>query len=310
MKQKNPYEIVSFYHFTHFKKSLLKTMQNELTKIGKEQQIVGLILISKEGINATVSGEPQNVNNYLHTIEKITNINEFFYKKSPTPYPAFKRLKIKIKKEIITLKKTNISASFGFHQLEPDEWEAMLNEKHVQVLDIRNDYEIDLGQFKKANHLDLKEFNEFPEKLPSAPLAKKQKTLIYCTAGIRCEKAISEMKKQGFKEVYQLRGGIINYLKEFPHKSFEGECFVFDKRVAVDQDLNPSKKYSTCPHCGQAAGKNIICNHCGSSSRVCQICINKNINHLITCSKNCAHHSRLGHKYKNKSLKSHAPSFK
>ena len=283
-----PYQIVSFYHFTPFSKSQLNTLQKELEKQG--ENITGLILLGTEGINATLFGTKEDLENYLKKVEQLTNIKDFFYKKSPAKISAFKALRIKVKKEIIAFKKSSVSAEFGFHNLEPEEWEAMLNEQEVTLLDIRNDYEVDIGQFKKAKNLNLKEFSEFPEKVKSAGLSKEQKTLLYCTGGIRCEKAIAEMKKQGFKEVYQLKGGILHYLKSFPNKSFEGECFVFDRRAAVDQNLNPSQKYSLCPHCGQAGGEMITCMQCGKKAKVCQHCLNKKQDHLTTCTKNCAYH--------------------
>ncbi len=292
------YEIVSFYRFVSFSKPDLKKMRAELLQKGEKEQVVGLILLSVEGINATVSGKQGNINNYLRFIEEVTGINDFFYKKSPSAIPAFKKIRVKIKKEIITFRKPGTSASFGFHDLEPDEWESMLNEEQITVLDIRNDYEVEVGQFKRAKNLGLKEFSEFSQKLESADLPKEQKTLLYCTGGIRCEKAIKEMQKQGFKEVYQLKGGILHYLKSFPDKNFEGECFVFDHRVAVDQGLKPSIKYSLCPHCGQAAGERIQCMHCRKQTKICKNCLGKSLDYLMTCTKNCAHHFRLGHQCK------------
>ncbi len=292
------HQIVSFYRFTPFSKSDLKKVHTELMTKGKEKEIVGLILLSKEGINATLSGKKESIDTYLGILEQVTHINDFFYKKSPSSIPAFKQLRIKIKKEIITFGKKEVSADFGFHNLEPDEWESMLNEKQVTVLDIRNDYEVEVGQFKKAKALGLKEFSEFSQKIKSAALPKEQKTLLYCTGGIRCEKAIIEMRKQGFKELYQLKGGILNYLKLFPKSRFEGECFVFDHRVAVDQKLKPSQKYSLCPHCGQAAAEPIHCVHCGKKTKVCKHCLKKQISYLKTCTKNCAYHFRMGHKCK------------
>ena len=287
-KDKPAEEILSFYHFTSFPEPQLKKMEQALNHKAQESSIRGLVLLSMEGINATLSGKREHLDSYLPFVEKLTGINNFFYKRSPVHHPAFKRLKIKIKKEIITSGQK--TASFGFHHLEPEEWEAMLNEKQLNLLDIRNNYEVDIGQFKHAQSMNLKEFGEFSQKLKSLPLPKGQKTLIYCTGGIRCEKAIQEMKTQGFQELYQLKGGIINYLKEFPNKSFKGECFVFDRRVAVDQHLNPSQKYTLCPHCGQAAGEKKKCQYCGKKTQICQKCLNQKLPHLQTCSKNCAHH--------------------
>lgn len=293
------YQIVSFYRFMSFPKPVLKQMKEKLIEKGAEHNIVGLILLSVEGINASISGNEDNVNDYLRIVEQITGINNFFYKKSPSPIPAFKKLRVKSKPEIIVFRKSlGVTADFGFHNLEPDEWESLLNEKQVTILDIRNDYEIEVGQFKSAKNLKLKEFSEFSKKLKSSTLPKEQKTLLYCTGGIRCEKAILEMKKQGFKELYQLKGGILNYLKSFPNRSFDGECFVFDHRVAVDQNLKASSKYSLCPHCGHAGGKAINCLHCGKTFKICKHCLKKQIKYLMTCTKNCAHHFRMGHKCK------------
>lgn len=303
MHQHLEYEIVSFYRFLSFPNKSLKKMREGLIKKGEEEQVVGLILLSSEGINATLSGKRDNVTKYLEYIKNLTKIDHFFYKRSPSAIPAFKKLRVKIKKEIITFKRPGVTADFGLHDLEPDEWESILHEKEVTILDIRNNYEVEIGQFKRAKNLGLKEFKEFPEKLKSVDLPKEQKTLLYCTGGIRCEKAIVEMQKQGFKELYQLKGGVINYLKSFPNKSFEGECFVFDHRVAIDQTLNPSSRYSLCSHCGQAAGEKVECVHCGKETRVCKICLNKGHQYLKTCTKNCAHHFRKGHKYKKQKKK-------
>ena len=293
------YQIVSFYRFVSFPKSDLKKIKEKLAQAGAEKNIVGLILLSVEGINATVSGKKANINDYLQIMEQTIGKSDFFYKKSPSPIPAFKKLRIKTKREIITFNTpSSPTADFGFHNLEPDEWESMLNEDQVTILDIRNDYEIEIGQFKKAKNLKIKEFNEFPKKLKTSTLPKEQKTLLYCTGGIRCEKAIAEMKKQGFKELYQLKGGVLHYLKSFPNKSFKGECFVFDHRVAVQQNLQASCKYSLCPHCGQAGGEPINCLHCGKTAKICKHCLKKQIKYLLTCTKNCAYHFRAGHKCK------------
>ena len=290
-KTQSPQEIVSFYHFMSFPVEKLELLQQEMANKAKAQNITGLVLLSQEGINATLSGSPEQLKPYLQFVEKLIGIDQFFYKRSPVFQPAFKRMKIKIKPEIINFGQK--TADFGFHNLEPEDWEAMLKEKALTILDIRNDYEVEIGQFKHAKTMDLKEFGAFPQKLKTLNLPKEQKTLIYCTGGIRCEKAIVEMKNQGFKELYQLKGGIIHYLKQFPNKSFKGECFVFDRRVAVDQNLNPSQKYATCPHCGQAGGEERECVRCGKKTKICPKCLSQGQRYLQTCSKNCAHHLKI-----------------
>ena len=302
MKQKinslndKTFEVVSFYSFTRFRKELLQDIRQILMEKGEKMAVRGLILISPEGINATVSGPVRQVSKYLQCIEETTGIKDLFYKRSYSDIYGFKKLRIKFKTEIVTIgERISKNLVDDFANLEPEEWETMLCEKDLTVLDIRNDYEVEIGKFKRAKTLGLKEFREFPEKLQQAQFDKDNKTLIYCTGGIRCEKALLEMKKQGFKEVYQLKGGVINYLKEYPHKSFEGECFVFDHRVALDQNMEVSDRYELCPHCGQPADQDISCLHCAKPAKVCEKCLNKKLDHLQTCTKNCAYHFSAGH---------------
>jgi UPF0176 protein len=145
----------------------------------------------------------------------------------------------------------------------------------------------------------MSEFTEFPDLVKNLNVEKSQPVLMYCTGGIRCEKASIEMKNQGFEHVYQLDGGILNYLEHFPNDEFEGECFVFDHRVALDQNLNPSEKYVLCHHCGQPARIQLFdCVQCGQKTVVCENCLDHNIQDLSirTCSKNCRHHYKMGHK--------------
>jgi UPF0176 protein len=169
-----------------------------------------------------------------------------------------------------------------------------MQDPEVVVLDTRNDYEVDIGKFKNARDFRTKEFQEFPESLKQSDIHPDQKVLIYCTGGIRCEKAILAMEEQGYKNVYQLDGGILNYLKEYPDGAFDGECFVFDYRVAVDSRLEPSQQYTLCPHCGQPAGGPVIqCEQCGRDEVICSSCTASG---EATCSKNCSHHRKIGSK--------------
>ena len=297
--QKQALEVLSFYRFIHFDKAFLKKIRPLLLRQGEQLGIRGLILLSPEGINVAVSGAGDKVLQYLSCVEKTTGIRDFFYKKSYSDIYGFKKLRIKLKAEIsamgVSVKDSQMSKMCTY--LEPKEWESMLNAKQAVVLDIRNDYEVEIGRFKGAKAMNLKEFQEFPKSLKNLDLAKEDKTLIYCTGGIRCEKAVVEMKQQGFSQVYQLKGGIINYLKEYPKKNFEGECFVFDHRVALDQNLKASRRYVLCPHCGQPAEQDILCAHCGKEAKVCAKCLSKN-RFLRTCSKNCVYHFRSGHRCK------------
>ena len=318
-------EVVSFYRFKKLARFSLKSIKKSLLKEGLRLRIRGLILLSSDGINATVSGSSEDIYHYLQYIEDIMGIDDFLYKRGISSTWGFKCLRVKIKRSIITMEKGVLKMYFsiikqkclaGFRvalkllqfivpcigcrkqqetgnisafSLSPSEVENMLKED-VTILDIRNDYEVELGRFKRSQDLDIKEFGEFPEKLRQASLDKQKKTLIYCTGGIRCEKALKEMHRQGFEDVSLLKGGILHYLKEFPHRNFEGECFVFDQRVALDQEGRPSQRYALCPHCGQAADQKKECIHCAKLFKICKKCLSKGV--LVTCSKNCAYHTQ------------------
>jgi UPF0176 protein len=202
---------------------------------------------------------------------------------------VFKRWSVQMRSEIVNLQLPDAKPAQDTH-LTPEEWHAMLQED-VMVLDTRNTYETNVGTFKNAVDPKLKNFQEFPEYVRSAGIPKQKKVLMYCTGGIRCEKAIHAMRAQGYEHVYQLEGGILAYLKQFPNAAFEGECFVFDHRVAVDQELKPSARYALCPHCGDPGDKTVACVHCTKSCVICTTCAAHE--ERQTCSKNCRHHHLL-----------------
>lgn len=269
-------------------------LQSELTAYGKALDIKGLILIGDEGFNLTISGEKDQVNQYRDYLLNAFNVplENVLIKESISEKPIFKRFKVQIRKEIVTLGLNEIKIpSSDSNHLAPTDFHQALQEENVQVIDTRNWYETDVGKFKKALDFRITEFREFPDRLESANLDKSKKTLIYCTGGIRCEKAIEAMRKQGFEKVYQLEGGILKYLEEYPNKEFEGECFVFDHRVAVDQNLKATKRFGLCPHCGQPALNKITCLRCDHPGMVCDMCIKEEYHK--TCSKNCAYHYKL-----------------
>ena len=215
------------------------------------------------------------------------------FKDSWSDKHSFHEMKVKIKKEIVSLNRPDLVPCHKDFHLSPQKWHQMLKDD-VLVLDARNKYETAIGRFKKSIDPQLNEFNEFPKYLKDCPLPKDKKILMYCTGGIRCEKALVLAQEQGYKKVYQLDGGILSYLKSFPKGHFQGECFVFDYRVAIDSDLKPSKKYRLCPHCGEPGQKKIQCQQCGQEDIVCQSCLNQ-APEFKTCSKNCAHHFKMGH---------------
>jgi UPF0176 protein len=248
-----------------------------------------------EGINATVSGSAEALEQLKACLVELFPSEEFTFKESRAEKPPFARFKVDVRPEIITTKDPSISLqeSQGTH-LTPQQWHEMISsDPDVVLVDTRNDYETEVGVFAGAIDPKIKKFSDLQGYLEQNPLPKDKKLFLYCTGGIRCEKAVPEVKRLGYEKVYQLEGGILKYLEQYPSGHFKGECFVFDHRVAVDGNLQPSKTLKLCPHCGNPAkiDHTISCGNCGTSAVVCMRCQERE--DRKTCSKNCAHHVRL-----------------
>lgn len=284
--------VTTCYRFLPLDASRLTTLQSELESFARTTGLRGLCLIGTEGVNLTVSGEADVIARFKNFLASQLADEQLTFKDAFAAKHPFSTFKVKEKPEIVTLGRPDLDpgAAGGGH-LSPQEWHEALQDPETIVIDTRNDYEVDIGRFRGAIDFRLKEFAEFPEAVRNADLDKNKKVLMYCTGGIRCEKAYLAMREQGFEHVHQLNGGILNYLKDFPEQAFEGECFVFDYRVAVDQKLEPSRTYVLCPHCGQPAREKISCVKCDTSAVICTSCAEKNIR---ACSKNCAHHVAIG----------------
>lgn len=271
-------------------------LKDKIRAFAERLGILGLFILGPEGVNSSFSGTSDSVQSFkLHLSQLLPVDTELVFKDSFANHPAFRDLKIKVRSEIVTLGRPDLVPKGPHRHLSPKEWHEMITQRDVVVIDTRNSYEYETGHFRGAIDPKTREFSEFPKFLDESGIEKDKRVMIYCTGGIRCEKGILEMEERGFTNVYQLEGGILNYLKEYPQGHFEGECFVFDYRVAVDQNLNPSEKYRLCPHCGQPAAVRIDCIQCGLPEIVCQTCLSRG-EQFHTCSKNCAHHFRLGHK--------------
>jgi UPF0176 protein len=285
--------IRSFYKFHPLISDQLTDLAAKIEARGEELGLRGLAIIGAEGCNATLSGEPEALRAFCNELLETLNIpGELSVKESYADLHPFRRFKVKVREEIVTLGKPEVLPLQSSHtHLSPEDWHKALQEEDVVVLDTRNWYETKIGKFKKAIDPNLDEFQEFPDYLRKANIPKDKKVLIYCTGGIRCEKAIVEMHEQGYQNVFQLDGGILNYLEKFPNQEFDGECFVFDHRVAVDQSLQPTARYRMCPHCGQPGESTVICRKCDAEAVICEECLKNE--HMHTCSKNCAYHYQM-----------------
>ena len=228
-------KILSFYEFNFFDLSQVKENQKKLSIKCKKLDIRGTIILAEEGINGTISGTVENIDFIEVFLSKIgykANIKTSYSKKTP-----FKRLKVKIQNEIVTFNQLGKFASNTGDFIEPEEWDDFIQSGDVKIVDVRNYYETVIGKFPNSIDPQTETFTEFKNFIDRELIKLKHKKIaMYCTGGIRCEKASSYMKNIGFKNVFQLKGGIINYLntKDKNNGVWEGECFVFDERVSLD----------------------------------------------------------------------------
>ncbi len=278
--------ITAFYHFTALEAENLPSLRERLLQFGKQNGMRGLVLVAPEGVNGTVCATPEVILEWKKLVNEAVSA-EVEYKDSYAEQLVFPRFCVKIKEEIVGLHQNDVHPNGDHHHITSEEWNRMMEEEDAVVLDTRNDYEVAVGKFEGAIDPKIKSFHEFPEYVKNCDIPKDKKVLMYCTGGIRCEKALLEMEKQGYKHVYQLKGGILKYFEECPQEKFEGECFVFDHRVSVDQHLRPSARYELCPHCGDPADQLISCDRCQASRKICEMCHTKGIR---ACSKDCRHH--------------------
>lgn len=239
--------VVSFYKFQELKD--LPQLQSDLKTWALSEKLKGTILLAAEGINGSISGDKAAVTRFLTAMAEDERIGPIGFKENPAEDATHRRMLVKIKKEIVTMHKENLApqTDTGFF-LSAEQFKQWCDEgKDMLLVDTRNDYEVALGQFKGALNPHTKSFSSFPEWVEKNLADQKDKTIVtYCTGGIRCEKATAYMKQQGYSQVYQIQGGILQYFADLgennqaPH--WEGECVVFDKRKAVGPDLQATKQ--------------------------------------------------------------------
>ena len=231
-------------------------LQAPIHEACEAHHIKGTILLANEGINGTIAGLPDNIHSVLHYLRTNVIFNSKFanleHKESFADEHPFYRMKVKLKKEIVTMgvKNVNPNNTVGTY-VKPQDWNALISDPNVILLDTRNDYEVSIGTFKGAIDPKTTTFREFPKFLKeNLDKTKHNKVALFCTGGIRCEKASSFMKEQGFEEVFHLQGGILKYLETVPEAKslWQGECFVFDQRVAVKHGLEVGE-FEQCYAC-------------------------------------------------------------
>lgn len=238
------YKFVRLTDFEKLRQLLLEEMERN--------DIKGTLLLAYEGINGTIAGGSQQIDALLCFLQADDRLSSLSCKFSYTNELPFQRTKVKLKKEIVTMGVEGIdpNLSVGTY-VKPKDWNALISDPDVLVVDTRNDYEIEIGSFKHAINPNTESFREFPDYVKNN-LDKNQhkKVAMFCTGGIRCEKSTAYLKEQGFEEVYHLEGGVLKYLEEIPatESLWQGECFVFDSRVAVNHQLEQGQ-YDQCFAC-------------------------------------------------------------
>ena len=246
------FTIVALYHFTRFENhfDLREPLQEKCNTLG----IRGSLLLATEGINGTIAGTSERIEKILCYIKNMPGCADLEYKTSVSKLPPFPRMKVKLKKEIVTMGQPNIDpkARVG-HYIDPSDWNTLVNDPNVVVIDTRNEYEVDIGTFKGAINPHTRSFREFPtwwEK--NKEKFQNKRIAMFCTGGIRCEKSTNYLIGQGVENVSHLKGGILKYLEETPKEESEwkGDCFVFDARVSVGHELKEGR-HELCYACRQ-----------------------------------------------------------
>jgi UPF0176 protein len=278
--------ITAFYRFTPFTAEALPKLQSGIAEWMRERGMLGLVVLGAEGINGTVSGTVEAIAGFKVFVQELCGIDGLRFKDSASEIAPFLNISVDIRNEIVTLKRPDLApAEPENRHLSPSEWhEMLLSPEPKVVVDTRNAYETIAGKFRGAIDPQIENFSDWGAYLDEAELPRDVPVLIYCTGGIRCEKAILEMKERGYDEVFQLRDGILGYLEEYPDGLFEGECFVFDRRVTVGPDLKPTGNFGVCTACGTTTAEKGKCEHCGVAIFSCVECAGKP---PVVCSKTC-----------------------
>lgn len=228
---------IAAYKFITLTKELLSDLQKVLRDKGKACRLKGTILLSCEGINLMLAGEPEAISGFQTFLEDFPEFNDLFYKESSSSTYPFKKFIIRIKEEIITMRYPHINpAKETASHISPETLQRWYQEnRDMVILDIRNDFEVTMGTFTNTIDLNLRSFSDFPRAIDKLAGSLKEKPVVtFCTGGIRCEKATAVMLKKGFKKVYQLDGGILNYFEKCGGAFFKGKCFVFDDRISIE----------------------------------------------------------------------------
>ncbi|MEY3452008.1 MAG: hypothetical protein RL711_1836 [Bacteroidota bacterium] len=287
----NNYLILLYYCYTTIEDTEAFREQHHLFCI--EHDIKGRVIVSHEGLNGTVSGLKENCHKYMALLKADPRFAKIDFKIEEYPKHAFQKTHVRVKSEIVysSLAHINPNEKTGIH-LEPAAFKKMKDDEDVVILDCRSNYEHKVGKFKNALTFDMDNFRDFPEKVKAIENLKDKKILTYCTGGIKCEKASAYLLEQGFENVYQLHGGIIKYGMEEGGEDFDGKCYVFDNRLAVDVNKVNPKVISTCYVCHKLSDRMVNCANpaCNEHVAICESC---GWALAGACSESCKNHPAI-----------------
>ena len=282
------YQILLYYCYTHIANPDEYREEHHLKCL--DLGLFGRIIIAEEGINGTVSGTVESCRAYMEYVKADPRFAALDFKVELHNGHAFQKLYVRVKPEIVhsSLRHINPVEQTGIH-LSPKEFKELKDRDDVVILDVRSNYEHQVGRFKNALTIDMENFRDFPEKVKELEHLKNKKVLTYCTGGIKCEKASAYLLEQGFKDVYQLHGGIIKYGIEEGGEDFEGKCYVFDGRVIADVNKVNPVVISTCYVCGTLSDRMVNCSNpvCNRHEPMCEACGAKMEG---ACSEECKNH--------------------
>jgi UPF0176 protein len=245
--------IAALYRFARFPEP--ETLLEKLQTACERENVKGTLLVAHEGINGTIAGAPEGLERALAEIRAVTGLDDLEIKFSSAAEMPFLRMKVKLKREIVTIGMDHVDPlrAVGTY-VKASDWNALISDPDVVLIDVRNDYEHRIGTFKGAVDPNTTSFRAFPDYVrEQLSTAKSRKIAMFCTGGIRCEKASALLLHEGFQEVYHLQGGILRYLEEVPAENslWQGGCFVFDERIAVGHAVKPDPAYVLCHGCRQ-----------------------------------------------------------
>lgn len=279
------YRVILYYKYQKIENpELFVAKQKEFCE---KHNLLGRILIAEEGINGTCAGTIEATEAYMQHMHQIFGFEDLWFKIHEIDHIPFKKLQIRLRKEIVALKVDDIDPKNGGKHIDPKEvnklWEQGEKDGSVVFFDVRNEVETKIGRFKNAIAPKIEFFRELPKVIDNYKDLKNKKVVLYCTGGIRCEKASALFKKKGFKDIYQINGGIYNYCKQFPDKYFEGTCFVFDDRMQIGFEEGIIEQEQEVPE------KKIIssCDFCGIKTKRVVNDERNNGHHLVVCCKDC-----------------------